>query len=195
MSRGLRNANAASRRPCGLAATSSRRLRGEEGQNLLEYAFVLVIFLATVFGIAGMSQMLYSYHFVSHAAREAARYGSVHGNSCNSDNPGPGSCSVANPDTGPATTANTVIQDYVTMITPAGINSGYVTTIPSWPTTTNSPTICATTSNASGCTVQVQVAYAYNFIFPFLPMKSSTTAPCTQPGFCLSSTSQMVITH
>jgi hypothetical protein len=50
-------------------------------------------------------------------------------------------------------------------------------------------------ANYPGCTAQVQVAYPYNFIFPLIPTVGTTTAPCTQAGYCMSSTSDMIIVH
>jgi len=87
------------------------------------------------------------------------------------------------------------------MITPGGINSGAVTTTAvcgvsdvTTACSTSVPTICSSAitgyagspyPNYPGCTVEVQVQYTYNFIFPLI-----RTTPIT-----LTSTAEMVIAH
>ena len=143
---------------------------GDDGTSLLESAIVFILFLTMLFGIAGFGQLLYSYHFVSHAAREAARFAMVNGETCNNDavagsggaggSPGSctapvscssGSCSECTSygSCAPATKAD--IQNYVEMITPGGINSGAVTTTAvcgvsdvTSACSTSLPTICST---------------------------------------------------
>jgi Flp pilus assembly protein TadG len=180
--------------------TGFRRLKEEEGSGLVEYALIFIVFITMLLGIMDFCRLLYTYHFVSNAAREATRYASVRGSTCDDDS----SCSLATPDTGPAAPAkgNTVVQDYVTMLAvPAGINtsstgcagSPCLTTTPTWnPAGSNGPTICSTAVNGSGptpnypgCTVEVQVSYTFNFLFPLVHISPVT----------LSSTSEMVIVH
>jgi Flp pilus assembly protein TadG len=184
--------------------TGFRRLKGEQGSGLVEYALIFLLFITMLLGIMDFCRMLYAYHFVSSAAREATRYASVRGSTCDDDS----SCSLATPDTGPAAPGNTVVQDYVTTLAiPAGINtsstgcgstgnSACLTTTATWPVptpessfcTANSTApgcICYTTANYPGCTVEVQVSYSFNFLFPLVHISPVT----------LSSTSEMVIVH
>jgi Flp pilus assembly protein TadG len=154
---------------------SLQKLKREDGNNLIEYAIVFMFLMSMLLGIVDFSRALYTYHFLSNAAREATRYAAVRGSTCNDDL----SCSAATPDTGPAAPGNTVIQDYVATIVPPGLKSTNVTTTPSWPGT---GTIC-TVLNNPGCPVEVQVSYPFNFVVPFI-----RTAPLT-----LSSSSQMII--
>jgi Flp pilus assembly protein TadG len=154
-----------------------RKLKGQDGNNLIEYALVFMFFMSMVLGIVDFSRALYTYHFLSNAAREATRYAAVRGSTCNYDL----SCSAATPDTGPAAPGNTVIQDYVATIVPPGLNSTNLTTTPSWPGT---GTIC-TVANNPGCPVEVQVSYNFTFVVPFI-----RTTPLT-----LSSSSEMIIVH
>jgi Flp pilus assembly protein TadG len=158
-----------------------RRLKGEDGNNLIEYALVFMFFMSMVLGIVDFSRALYTYHFLSNAAREATRYASVRGSTCNDDS----SCSAATPDTGPAGPGNSVVQDYVATIVPPGIDSSKVTVQPNWLVQASSPPICNTTINAPGCTVVVQVSYNFTFVVPFI---RSTSLP-------LSSSSEMIIVH
>jgi Flp pilus assembly protein TadG len=193
-----------------LAATGFRRTKGEEGSGLVEYALIFILFITMILGIMDFCRMLYAYHFVSNAAREATRWASVNGSTCNGDaiSGSAGSCTA--PVTcgssgcstctsyGSCSPANstTDIPNYVEMLAiPAGINtssgcgstgnSACLTTTPTWPVQTTSPTSCSTTVNGPGCTVQVQVSYSFNFLFPLVHISPVT----------LSSTSEMVIVH
>ncbi|HEV2523265.1 MAG TPA: TadE/TadG family type IV pilus assembly protein [Candidatus Acidoferrales bacterium] len=147
-----------------------RKLKGEDGNNLIEYALVFMVFVSMLLGIVDFSRALYSYHFLSNAAREATRWAAVRGSTCGND----GSCAA------PASSSD--IQTYVTNITPPGFDSTNLTTTPSWPGT--GPT-CQGPVNSPGCPVEVQVSYNFNFVVPFIH-----TSPLT-----LSSSSEMIIVH
>jgi Flp pilus assembly protein TadG len=179
-----------SRIPTRRAGTGFRRLKGEEGSGLVEYALIFIVFITMLLGIMDFCRMLYAYHFVSNAAREATRWASVNGSTCADDN----SCNGTSPmNNGPASLTD--VQNYVSALAvPAGINtsstgcggSACLTTTPTWnPAGSNGPTICSTTVNYPGCTVEVQVSYSFNFLFTLVH-----TSPVT-----LSSTSEMVIVH
>ncbi|MGH9682735.1 MAG: TadE/TadG family type IV pilus assembly protein [Candidatus Acidiferrales bacterium] len=167
--------------PCsvGRAAKSFRRLNGEEGSSLVEFALVFVLVMTMMLGIVDFSRALYAYHFVSNAAREATRFAAVNGATCTAD----GSCAA------PASTTD--IQNFVKNV-PSGIDSSKLTTTPSWPVQADGPVICSTavgtvpaTKNYPGCTVEVTVSYSFSFLFPFISTSSLN----------LSSTSEMVIAH
>jgi hypothetical protein len=51
------------------------------GQSLAEFALVLPLFLAMVFGIIDLGRVIWAMDDLGNAAREGARYASVHGNS------------------------------------------------------------------------------------------------------------------
>ena len=152
--------------------------RQERGSTLLEFALVFILFMTMLLGIAGFGHALYAYHFVSNAAREATRWAIVNGSTCASDS----SC------TAPASQAD--VANYIKSITPPGITWSNVTVTACGTSDTgkcadSTPAACATTPNAPGCTVKVQVSYPFTFIFPLLP-----TNPIT-----MSSSSEMVIAH
>lgn len=156
------------------------RLRQDEGQNLVEYAFVLIISLLMMFGIVEFSRALYAYHFVDHAARETARWAMVNGSDCTGD----GSCGA------PASASD--IQAYVTSIAPPGIDTGSdcggacLTATATWEAPPGAvATTCAAPLNSPGCVVQVQVSYKFKFVIPII-----STAAVT-----MSSSSEMVIAH
>src|ERR1700751_129670 len=90
-------------------AARSVRLKDERGATLVEFAFVLIIFMTILFGIVGFGHALYAYHFVSHPAREAARYAAVRGSTCGND----GRCATTNSASGTAgPTTNADLQTY-----------------------------------------------------------------------------------
>jgi Flp pilus assembly protein TadG len=149
-----------------------RKLKGENGSNLIEYALVFMFLMSMLLGIVDFSRALYTYHFLSNAAREATRWAAVRGNTCTND----GSCTAA------ATEDD--IEAYVKNITPPGLNPNPpdLTTTACW--LPLGSTTCGT-CNAPGCTVQVQVKYNFTFVVPFI-----RTTPLT-----LSSSSEMIIVH
>ena len=60
-----------------------RGQRDERGATIIEFAFVLVISLVLIFAIIDFARALYSFHFISEAAREATRFAAVRGGGCN----------------------------------------------------------------------------------------------------------------
>ena len=182
------------------------RLTGENGTSLVEYAFVLILFLTVLFGISGFGHALFVYHYLNESAKEGTRYAAVRGYTCGDDS----SCTSTNSasgSAGPATTTD--IQDYVTSIAPPSIESSKLVVSPTWTAPAGSPDVCTKQvpksdgsgtligpfNNYPGCTISVQVSYPYNFTFPLLPSVTTTTAPCTAAGLCMSSESEMVISH
>ena len=61
--------------------------RGEQGSAMVEIALSIGILLALLFGVIEACLAVYSYHFVSEAAREGTRYAIVRGSSSGSDCP------------------------------------------------------------------------------------------------------------
>jgi Flp pilus assembly protein TadG len=152
----------------------SRPRRKTKGSTLVEFAMTLPFLLAGIFGVIDFGRALYTYHFVSDAAREASRWASVRGESCNSY---PQAC--------PASPAD--VQDYVVSITPPGIdtNPPRLQVNTAWLTPPGKENPCQVFQNNPGCAVQVQVIYQFKFFFPFLPNGT----------YSMKSTSEMVISQ
>lgn len=158
-------------------------LRDEQGSTTLEYAIVLTVLLTFLFGIMDFSRFLYTYHFVSEAAREGSRYAVVRGSTFAGT-----ACASTATFACDATAAN--VQSYVQGLTPPGVASSSLTVTTAWGAApTGSTGTCPTASpgNNPGCTVKVVVSYPYKFMLPFLPKSSST--------WTVSSTSVMVISQ
>src|SRR5262249_20894930 len=51
--------------------------RGERGVSVVEFALVLPVFLAFMFGVTEFGRAVYYYNTVANASREGARYGIV----------------------------------------------------------------------------------------------------------------------
>ena len=196
------------------------RRQRQAGATLVEWAVVFMLLLLLFFAIGGFGHMLYVYHFVDHAAKEAARYASVRGATCGTltnssgQTVGDSTCTAtynASGVGGPTTSSD--VQQFVLNITPPGIDttsggcggSACLTTALSWPVqptsaTDFSPPICSSAEPGYGSGSQaypnwpgctVQVTVNYKFAFIFpLLPWCTSSAPCN-----LSSTSQMVIEH
>jgi Flp pilus assembly protein TadG len=167
----------------------------ERGANLVEYGLVVSMFLLLLFGIGGFGHAIYVYHQLNNAAKEATRYAAVRGSTCSNDNSCLASNSALGTVTGPTTQAD--VTQFVKNITPTGVDPTKLTVTVCGVSDTaacpaSSPEVCTSavgtlpaTANYPGCTVQVQVQYAYNFIFPLI----RTTV------LNMSSTSDLIIVH
>jgi Flp pilus assembly protein TadG len=162
--------------------TLTERRKDETGSALVEFALVAMLFFVMLYGIIDFGRAFYTYHFLSHAARSAARWAMVNGNSCAAD----GSCNGTAPmNNGPASEAD--VQNYVQGMVPVGVDPTHVVTSACGvvgKTCAASPPSC-TNNNGPGCTVSVTVTYNLNFLAPFV---HSGAVP-------LSSTSEMIIAH
>ena len=159
----------------------------------MEFAFVIFLLLTMMLGITEFSRAVHAYHFVSNASREATRYAAVRGSTCTND----GSCWNDGNCTDIAT--QSCLGSYVNSIAPSGIDtssngcsgSACLSTGVTWPVVTTSPDVCSGSNGVTkdpkypGCTVEVQVSYNFQFLFPFV----------SKNGLTLSSTSQMIIAH
>ena len=113
--------------------------KDDQGASIIEFGLVVLVFYVFVFGVMDFGRALYSYHFVSHAAREATRFAIVHGAQ----------------SAEPATASD--IAQYVKNITPSGIDPSAVTISTTW-----SP------DNTPGSNVRIQVQDNFHFIMPLL---------------------------
>jgi Flp pilus assembly protein TadG len=126
-----------------------RRLRGEEGATLVEFALSSAVLFMFLFGIIAFSGALYSYNFVSDAAHEATRYAMVRGSACT----GLTNCNMS---------TSAPIQTYVRNLGYPGIIPGNLTAVASW-----------TPDNTPGSTVTVTVTYTYPLNIPFWPQSGT----------------------
>lgn len=138
-------------------------LRHEDGASIVEMAISAAVLFSLLLGVIQVSLLLFTYHFVSDAAREATRYAMVRGSNCKT-NVYLAYCSPT--DSNSAGADNGDIQAYVN-----GLGYPYaqgLTTSTTWYTVGGTPTAftsCGTTP--SGCNTagssMVQVTASYNF--------------------------------
>src|SRR5215470_11504291 len=165
--------------------------RRQTGAALVEYAFIFIVFMSLIFGISGFSHAIFVYHHINTAAKEGARYATVRGYNCNRDE-AVSSCQASNSASGTGgPTDLTGVQDYIQGITPPSIDFSKMVITACGVSgqsacAESTPAVCTTTvgtqpatENYPGCTVKVTVSYPYTFLFPLLPVQTTTTAPCT----------------
>jgi Flp pilus assembly protein TadG len=152
------------------AKKDRRNLCNEEGATAVEFALSSVVMLAVIFGIVQLSLALYTYNYISDAAREGARYAIVRGST---------SCLTVGKTTSTISDCNDTsgsgIVSYVQGLAYPGIDWSRCTTTcvtVSWPST-----------NARGNLVNVKISYPYRLNVPFVKPLS----------FNLSSSSAMVV--
>jgi TadE-like protein len=149
----------------------------ERGSSLVEQSFIIVFLLTMMLGIIDCGRALYTYHFVSNAAREATRWASVRSASCK-----PGAWLPGCPAL-PATVQTTFRTNMSTM----GLDPSKIT----FTTTYAAPagvgaTRCVAPTNQVDCMVHVDVVYSYTFMFaPFI----------AAPPIRMVSSSEMLITQ
>ena len=181
----------------GLAAGGKKSPReflgGDEGAVLFETVISATIVLALLFAVFDFSLAFYTFHYVSDAAREGARYAIVRGSDSCSNTPNIDVCKAG--DTTGATEAD--ISAYVAGCSAAGSsgasvcgsnsyaglaypgidNADYMTVkvyTSSMTPGTSTWTSCGegTTCNSPGSQVQVQVTYAFPLSVPFWRQES-----------------------
>ena len=154
-----------------------RSIRGEEGITLVEFAFACSMLCLMLFGIVQVSLLVYTYDFVSEAARDGARYAIVRGTKCI----GLTDCN--------ATSAQ--IQAHIQTLNFPAINTSNLTATAEWFQAAKAPpnmvwsTCTVTPCNIQGNAVKITVQYPFPFSIPFW---GKTTVN-------LSNSSQMVMSQ
>ena len=95
----------------------------QKGSTLVEYAIVLTGFLMLIFGIIDFGRAMFAYHYVSSAARDAARWAMVNGYNCGGDS----SCDTANGAGAKHGAFETAVQNYVTNRVPSSMQVANLT--------------------------------------------------------------------
>lgn len=134
-----------------------RRIRaGEHGGVILETAVSFALVIGIIVGIIQVTLALYTYHFITDAAREATRYAVVRGSYSCANTPGLSNCG-ATPDE---------ISDYVKSFSFPGINPANLSVSTSWPDTGSACYPSTTPCNNPGNEVMVQVNYQFPLNIP-----------------------------
>jgi Flp pilus assembly protein TadG len=135
-----------------------------------------IIMLVFIFGVMETGFALYSYHFISEAAREGTRYAIVRGSTAGA------ACASYNSAACKASTTD--VTNYVKNIGFPGINPSDLTVNPVWSVYPKG-TSCPVTPpcNSPGNQIAVTVQYNFHLNVPFIPPKT----------YALSSTAAMII--
>lgn len=172
--------------------------KGEQGSTLVETAIAATLMLGVVFSLFEMFMAFYTYHYVSYAARDAARYAIVRGDKCSTDSSTMTNCDVTQAE----------LLTYLQSLNFPGIDPKKITVTMTWytavyTTVPNSSTTYTTTTSwmlcpaasggvpngcddaAAGNAVNVMVTYAFPLNLPFAGSQSLN----------FTSTSQMVISQ
>jgi len=137
-----------------------------------------IMMMSFLFVVMETGFLLYSYHFISEAAREGTRYAIVRGSSAGS----PAGTACATYSTLACKASSTDIQNFVKNL--GFLNSANMTVTPSWSAFANGSSCPATgPCNSPGNLVTVQVQYNFTLSVPVIPSKTYT----------LSSTAAMII--
>ena len=129
---------------------SRRTERRPRGQALVEFAFVVPLFLLLMFAIIDFGRYVYYVQVINNAAREGARYAIVHG-------------SKGIPATGPGSSdsggdkVKSVVRNYAIGV--IGSDADLVID-PQWPDGTN----------VRESTVRVAVTYGFRSLIPLVPI-------------------------
>lgn len=135
---------------------------GEQGQTLVESALSIGLLLMLLFAAIEGGLILNTYHSLSYASRLGSRFAIVRGSQCSGLS---GGCPAASTD----------ISTYVKSAPFVGIDSSQLTVTTTWNAPPQSPGACASTCNAPGDQVTVNVTYPFSaFQLPFLPALSGT---------------------
>src|ERR1700754_4343289 len=100
--------------------------RNESGDSLVEFAFCISIFFSVVFGIVGCSLAVYTDHYVTSVASDAARYAMVRGSTWKG-------ASCIGTSTYECAAKSTDINNYIISLIPGGLSSDNLKVITNWP--------------------------------------------------------------
>ncbi|HEX6773505.1 MAG TPA: TadE/TadG family type IV pilus assembly protein [Acidobacteriaceae bacterium] len=145
-----------------------KRARAEEGNTMVEFSLMAVMFIMLLLGVVEMGRMILVYTTIAHAAKYGARYAIVHG--------------YLQSGTTNTTSTVTDIQSQVqSFSTIAPLTSSNVSVAVTYPTYVFSgKTYCGT--NAVGCPVQVKVSYPFTPLLGYFNSMLSVTLSSTSEG-------------
>ncbi|MFZ0744668.1 MAG: TadE/TadG family type IV pilus assembly protein [Terracidiphilus sp.] len=151
-------------------------LRGEDGQELVEFALAASVLFTFIFGLMELCIVLFTFNSVGEAAREASRWASVRGTTSSVTSGGTTSC--ANPNITACPAQATDIQNYAEKL--PGISASNVTVSVSW-CNSDGVTNCTTSeANATpGNVVKVNVSYVFASV-PFVTNKTLSVSSTSE---------------
>lgn len=163
--------------------------RDERGSMLVETALSLTLLFLIVFGILECSLAVYSYHYLSHAARQGSRYAMVRGASWGTtctDYTSSG-CIATEPQ----------IEQYVQSLGFPGIDGNNLQVSVSCSTAVGGTFVDynGASCNARGDVVEVTVTYPFSISIAGINGSCPSSTNSSPAKYCMSSSSQMVISQ
>ena len=123
---------------------------------MVEFAASGTVLFLTIVGLLKMCLAIYTYHYISEAAREGTRYAMVRGSSCS------GFATAC-----PAVSSD--VQTYLRSVTYPGITSSLVNASATWAAYPSGVSCTpSATCNNPGNQVTVKVTYAFPLSIPFM---------------------------
>ena len=136
-----------------------RARRGQRGQSLVEFAFVLPIIVLLIAAFIEIGRAVFAYNTIANAARQGARVAAVNQLSSVTD------CDESRPIEDPYEPHWSIRGCAIAAAAPLGINAANVTVSYSAPPST---TLACNPSLHVGCLADITVTYSYSVATPFL---------------------------
>jgi Flp pilus assembly protein TadG len=149
--------------PCPSARRMVRRLSHDGAASLVEFAFSVSILLALIMGTMVMSLALYSFHYISNAAREGARYAMVRGSNCSTYGNLAADCPLA---------SSSALQTYVRNLGFPIINTSNLTVTTTWSANGSTWASSPASKNLPNDYVKVVVTYTTPVNIPFVSSRN-----------------------
>jgi len=161
-------------------------VRAEHGAAAVEVAITSGILFMTLIGLMKICLAIYTYHFVSEAAREGTRYAIVRGSACGT--PFPSFTTAC-----PAKVDGSDVNAYVKGLSYPGISSAAMTVTTTY-STYPATKVCnpLPTCNNPSDLVTVKVDYAFPLSLPYIPA-NSLFVQWHLDTYTMTSTSAMII--
>jgi Flp pilus assembly protein TadG len=141
----------------------------------VEFSLTASVFFMTLIGLMKVCLAIYTYHYISEAAREGSRYAMVRGATCAVSGV---SCATATDGSG--------VQTFVKGLGYPGISTSGMTVTTTWSAYPSTGTCSPSTScNNPGNLVKVKISYAFPLSIPF---RTTTT-------YTMNSTSAILISQ
>jgi Flp pilus assembly protein TadG len=153
-----------------------RRRRGQRGQSLVEFAFVLPIIVVVIAAFIEIGRAVFAYNTIANAARQGARVATVNQLSSVTD------CDESRPIEDPYEPHWSIRGCAIAAAAALGINAANVSVSYAAPPST---TLTCTPTLHVGCIAAITVTYNYSIATPFVNMFIHS--------FTMSQTSQMPI--
>jgi len=149
-----------------------RVIKNTKGQTMVEFALIIALFLAILFGIVEFGRAWYYSNHLGNSVRAAARYGAVYANSSSISTP----YNISNIKSGTMTYANSEITSFMPTAKPGNGPGQFRVFVDIF---SNTSTFSGTTAQR-GFTIKVSATYQYQILTGHIIPFFSGTHPITR---------------